>query len=129
MPHKKRKKRSAAATRESVKREMQKPRVARSARVAELKLSSDRIPEHPSTSVSGTVRRIIPSRRNNKPERAQISVALAEKRYREIRIENSLTDEHGDEVTLKKGSHVELTITDEDGLVARNNLTRSVTRE
>jgi len=31
--------------------------------------------------------------------------------YRDLRIENSLTDEHGDEVGLKKGAHVDVTIT------------------
>jgi hypothetical protein len=31
--------------------------------------------------------------------------------YRDLRIENTLTDEHGDEVKLKKGAHVEVTVT------------------
>ena len=30
--------------------------------------------------------------------------------YREIRIENTLTDEHGNEVALKPGAHVEVTV-------------------
>jgi hypothetical protein len=113
MRHKRAKKSSPNSTRESVKRVMQKPTVARSARIAELNLEADRIQERPSTRMSGTVRRIIPSRRGMSPGKAQISVDLPEKRYREIRIENSLTDEHGDEVKLKRGARVQVTVTDE----------------
>jgi hypothetical protein len=47
------------------------------------------------------------------PEKAQISIA-GDYGYRDLRIENSLTDEHGDEVKLKKGAHVEVTVTAED---------------
>jgi hypothetical protein len=45
-------------------------------------------------------------------ETAQISIE-GEPKYREIRFENSLTDEHGDEVKLEKGGHVEVTVTAE----------------
>jgi hypothetical protein len=115
MRYKRAKKGSPNSTRESVKRVMQKPTVAKSARIAELNLQVDRISEQPSTSMSGTVRRIIPSRRGMSPGKAQISVDLPEKRYREIRIENSLTDEYGDEVKLKRGARVQVTVTDEGG--------------
>ncbi len=64
--------------------------------------------------MSGRVQKIIPSRRGIEPGKAQITVDLPEKRYRELRIENSLTDEHGDEVRLKKGARVQVTVTDED---------------
>ena len=30
--------------------------------------------------------------------------------YREIRIDNTLTNENGDEVSLKRGAHVEVTV-------------------
>jgi hypothetical protein len=33
-----------------------------------------------------------------------------DRRYRDLRIENVLTDEHGDDVKLKKGAHVEVTV-------------------
>lgn len=58
----------------------------------------------------GTVDEIIPSPRPSEPEKAQISVDGADHRYRELRIENTLTDEHGDDVKLKKGAHVEVTV-------------------
>ena len=35
----------------------------------------------------------------------------ADAQYRDLRIENSLTDEHGDDVKLKKGAHVQVTVT------------------
>jgi hypothetical protein len=99
------------ATRASVKKEMAKPRMARSARIAELKLDRARIPEQPSTTMPGTVDRIIPARPPSQQEKAQIAVDGADHRHRDLRIENTLTDEHGDDVKMKKGAHVEVTVT------------------
>jgi hypothetical protein len=115
MPHKKGKKEPRNATHADVTKEMAKPRMARSARIAELKLDTARSMEQPSTTMPGTVKRIIPSPRTNLPEKAQIAVAGAPRPYRDIRIENTLTDEHGDDVRLKKGAHVEITVTSRDG--------------
>ncbi len=100
-------------TRASVKKEMAKPRMARSARITELNLDKARIPEQPSTTMPGTVDKIIPSPRLDQPDKAQIAVDGPDHRYRELRIENVLTDEHGDDVRLKKGAHVEVTVTAE----------------
>ena len=61
----------------------------------------------------GTVAKIIPSPRPSQPEKAQIAVDGADHRYRNLRIENTLTDEHGDDVRLKKGAPVEVTVTAE----------------
>jgi hypothetical protein len=113
VPHKKHKKEPGNPTRASVKREMAKPRMARSARITQLNLDTARIPEQPSTTMPGTVDKIIPSPRPSQPEKAQIAVGRADHRYRNLRIENTLTDEHGDEVRLKKGAHVEVTVTAE----------------
>jgi hypothetical protein len=99
------------ATRSSVKKEMAQPRMARSAKIAELKLDTARISEQPSTTLLGTVGKIIPSVGPSKPEKAQIAVDGPERGYRDFRIENALTDEHGDDVKLKKGAHVEVTVT------------------
>jgi hypothetical protein len=113
MMHKKAKKESNDVIRASVLKEMAKPRMARSAKVAELNLDKTRIPEQPSTTMPGTVDKIIPSPRPSQPEKAQISVDGAAHTHRHLRIENTLTDEHGDDVTLKKGAHVEVPVTDE----------------
>jgi len=94
----------------SVKKEMAKPRMARSARLEKLNLDTARIPEQPTVTMPGTVAKIIPSPRPSQPEKAQIAVDGADHRYRNLRIENSLTDEHGDEVKLKKGARVEVTV-------------------
>jgi hypothetical protein len=83
MRHKKSKKESGNATRASVSKEMAKPRMARSARVAELNLDTSRIPDG------------------------------ANQGHRDLRIENALTDEHGDDVKLKKGARVEVAVTAE----------------
>jgi hypothetical protein len=105
MPHKIVKKHSDIATRAGVKREMEKPRVTRSAKLEE------RIPEQPSLSMSGTVHKIIPSQRATQPEKAQIAMDVPEKQYRFLHIENTLTYEDGDPVKLKKGAHVDVTVT------------------
>ena len=99
------------STRASVKKEMAKPRMSRSGRIAELNLDTARIREQPSTTMPGTVDKIIPSPRPSQPEKAQIAVGGADHGYRDLRIENTLTDEHGDDVRLKKGAHVEVTVT------------------
>jgi hypothetical protein len=111
MLHKKAKKESGNATRASVRKEMAKPRMARSARIAELKLDPARIPEQPSATMPGTVDKIIPSSHPSQSEKAQIAIDGAERGYRDIRIENALTDEHGEDVKLKKGANVDVTVT------------------
>jgi hypothetical protein len=111
MLHKRSKKEPGNATHASVKKEMAKPRMARSARIAELNLDTVRIPQQPSAIMRGTVDKIIPSARPSQPEKAQIEVDGADAQYRDLRIENTLTDEHGDDVKLKKGAHVEVTVT------------------
>ena len=104
---------SGNATRASVQTEMAKPRMARSARIAALNLDTTRTPQPPRATMPGTVDKIIPSRRPSQPEQAQIAVDGAAHRYRDLRIDNAFTDEHGDEVKLKKGAHVEVTVTAE----------------
>src|ERR1700730_5882914 len=113
MLYKKNNKESGNAIRASVKKEMATPRTARSARITELNLDTARTREQPSTTMPGTVDKIIPSPRPSQPEEAQIAVDKAGRPHRDFRIENTLTDEHGDEVKLKKGAHVEVTVTTE----------------
>jgi len=66
--------------------------------------------EKPNVTLPGKVEKIIKSPDPSEPEKAEISVEGADTLYREIRIENSLTDENGDEVRLKKGAEVEVTV-------------------
>ena len=110
MLHKKSKAKLDNATRSSVTNEMAQPRMARSAKIAELKLDTTRNPEQPSSTVPGIVAKIVPSPSPGRPEKAQIAVDGPERGYRDLRIENALTDEHGDDVKLKKGAHVEVTV-------------------
>src|ERR1700693_3004475 len=110
MLHKKAKKEPGNVTCASVKKEMAKPRMAKSARIAELNLDTARNPEQPSVTMPGTVNKIISPSRPTQPEKAHIAVDGADHRYRDLRIENTLTDEHGDDVKLKKGAHVEVTV-------------------
>jgi hypothetical protein len=97
----KHKKESGNATRASVQKEMAGPRMSKSARIAERNSDTERIPEKPRIVIPGTVEKLIPSPRPNQPEKAQIAIE-GDHGYRDLRIENSLTDEHGDEVRLKR---------------------------
>jgi hypothetical protein len=110
MRHKKAKRKPLDLTHALVKKEMAKPRMAKSARIMERNLTAGRIVERPSITMPGTVDKIIPSRHRSQPDKAHIGVDNAARRYRNLRIENSLTDENGDEVKLRKGAHVEVTV-------------------
>jgi hypothetical protein len=107
------KKESDEATRANVSKEMAEPRMAKSARIAELNLDTARTREQPSASLPGTVDKIIPPRDPGQSEKAQISIEGPDRLYRDLRIENTLTDEHGNELKLKEGARVEVTITAE----------------
>jgi len=87
--------------------------MAKSARIAERNLDMARVPERPSINMPGTVDKIIASPRPSQPEKAQIAVACADRRYTDLRIENSLTDENRDDVRFIKGAHVDVTVADE----------------
>ena len=63
-----------------------------------------------SVTLPGTVEKIIPPPHPSEPEKARIGVQGADDLYREIRVENTLQDENGNQVALKEGSKVEVTI-------------------
>ena len=63
----------------------------------------------PNVTLPGRVEKII-REEPGEPEKAEISIEEGEPLYQEIRIENSLTDEHGDEVRLKEGAEVDVTV-------------------
>jgi hypothetical protein len=97
---------------------MAKPRMSKSARIAERNIDSARVPEQQSATMPGTIVKIIPPR-PSRPEKAQIAIDRADHAHRDLRIENSLTNENGDEVKLKKGAHVEVTVSAKN--VSRHN--------
>jgi hypothetical protein len=66
--------------------------------------------DKPSTTLPGTVEKIIKPIDPREPEKAQIAVEGGEELYREIRIENNLKDEDGQEVALKPSAPVDVTI-------------------
>jgi uncharacterized protein YfaS (alpha-2-macroglobulin family) len=67
----------------------------------------------------GTVEKIIKPPHPNAPEKAQIAVEGADHLYKELRIENSLTDENGNEVHLKQGAKVDVTVAAEPEATTR----------
>jgi hypothetical protein len=66
--------------------------------------------EKPSTTLPATVEKIIKPIVPGEPEKAQIAIEGADHLYKEIRIENTLIDEHGDKVRLKQGADVAVTV-------------------
>jgi hypothetical protein len=66
--------------------------------------------DKPSTTLPGVVQKIIKSPHPSVPEKAEIDVLGADDLYREIRIDNTLTDESGNKVKLKAGAEVAITI-------------------
>jgi hypothetical protein len=69
-----------------------------------------RTEEKATVTLTGTVEKIISPISPNQPEKAQVTVEGAEDLYKEIRVENTLQDESGNEVALKKGAKVAVTI-------------------
>jgi predicted DNA-binding antitoxin AbrB/MazE fold protein len=60
------------------------------------------------TTKPGTVEKLVKPVDPREPEQAQINIDGAEPLYQEIRIENTLTDQDGNEVKLKEGAEVEV---------------------
>lgn len=78
--------------------------------------------EKPSVTLPGTVEKIIESPHTSEPEKAQISIEGADDFYREIRIENSLTEQNGNEVRLKEGAEVDVTVeANKDAIVPKGD--------
>jgi hypothetical protein len=66
--------------------------------------------EKAAVTLPGTVEKIIKPPHPNLPEKAQIAIEDAEHLYREIRIDNALTDQNGETVRLKEGVPVDVTV-------------------
>ena len=70
--------------------------------------------EKPSTTMPGVVEKIIKPFSPDDPEKAQIVVEGADHLYREIRIENTMTNADGETVGLKEGAQVDVVIVADD---------------
>jgi hypothetical protein len=62
-----------------------------------------------SVTLPATVEKVLPAR-DAEPEKIQISVDGCDELFSELRVENTLRNESGDSVTLKRGAHIEVTI-------------------
>ena len=72
--------------------------------------SDNRTKKKPKASRPGIVEKIVKSPFPEEPEKAQILVEGADHLYRELRVENRLTDNEGRQVSLKKGAKVEIIV-------------------
>jgi len=66
--------------------------------------------ENSTTTKSGTAKPIVKLPHPREPEKVQITLEGADELHRELWIENTLTDENGNEVQLKDGAHVDVTV-------------------
>jgi hypothetical protein len=66
--------------------------------------------ENPATTLPATVEKIIKPLSPQDPEKAQIAIEGADHLYREIRIDNTLINQDGEEVRLKVGAEVQVTV-------------------
>lgn len=60
--------------------------------------------------MKGKVQKVITSVPPTEPEKVQINIEEAEDLYREIRVENEVTDEAGNKAKLKAGVEVDVVI-------------------
>ena len=58
----------------------------------------------------GIVQQVLRLLVSSEPEKAQISIEDGDELYREIRIENVLTNENGEKVRLKLGADVDVVV-------------------
>jgi hypothetical protein len=58
----------------------------------------------------GTVEKVIKPFVPCEPEKAEIRIAEADDLYREIRVENVVTDENGEKASLKPGAKVDVVV-------------------
>jgi len=68
------------------------------------------VTEGASTSLAATVETIVKSPIPNVPEKAQIHLEGTESLYRELRFENTLTNDSGDHVSLQPDARVKVTV-------------------
>lgn len=68
------------------------------------------MPKKKRKTLHGTVEKVIKPVHPSEPEKAQIAIAEGEPLYREIRIENELTDDEGKKSSLKQGAEVDVIV-------------------
>ena len=65
-----------------------------------------------SATLPGTVKRIVKSTSRDFPDKAEIAVQGSESKYKEILIDNTLTNYGGEQVHLEAGAKVEVKVTE-----------------
>ena len=63
----------------------------------------------------GTVAKVIKSPHPSQPEKAEINIKDADDLYREIRVDNELTDDTGEKASLKPGAEVDVIVEADSG--------------
>jgi hypothetical protein len=69
--------------------------------------------------LSGVVEKVIKPLTPSDPEKAQIGIDGADDLYREIRIENVVTDDHGKKAGLKPGAKVDVIVEADSDAIAK----------
>jgi len=66
--------------------------------------------DRPWKTVSAVVKKILPTGVARSPEKVEITIDEADYLFREVRLENALTDPSGSVVALKQGARLDLTL-------------------
>ena len=77
--------------------------------------------------LQGTVQRVIKPISPNEPEKAQIDIQGADDLYREIRIDNEITDEKGRKAQLKEGAEVDVIVEADSSATLKKKSERTYT--
>jgi hypothetical protein len=83
----------------------------------------------PKATKPGIVQKVIAPVIPDESEKAEILIPSAEDLYREIRIENTLTDAKGETVKLKPGAEVEVTVEADISATVPNRTSKTSPRE
>jgi hypothetical protein len=75
-----------------------------------LRLSGTTVMKKKRKRLHGIVKKVIKPVALDDPEKAEISIKEADDLYREIRVENILTDENDEKVSLKPGAEVDIVL-------------------
>jgi hypothetical protein len=75
-----------------------------------LRFSGETVMKKKRKRLHGVVRKVIKPITLDDPEKAEISIEEADDLYREIRVENILTDENDEKVSLKPGAEVDIVL-------------------
>jgi hypothetical protein len=66
--------------------------------------------QKPSVTLPATVEKVLTPEAPELPEKAQIAIEGADELYRQLRVDNVLTNQNGEELKMREGAKVDVTL-------------------